>query len=538
MLEWGDGYYNGDIKIRKTAQAVDFNADELGLQRSEQLRELYKWLSTAESSQLRRPSGALSPEDLSDTEWYYLVCMSFCFHIGQGLPGRTLSTGQSTWHCDLPYADCSIFCRSLLAKVGHVNFTVVCFPFFGGAVELGVTNLVPEDSALIQYAMALLLETPHLRSSTAFHHNVYKTHMIPTCGEDQIVSSTTSADRSFAHRATDELLMVGGTNIADFNDSSLHSEKSSHYISHTSIDLRNAIQHPLDNIGLDVQDDHFHYQSILWDLLKTAKEFLLLPNLEKNKRESCFGEWKYGGLAYYSKQRCGTHQRMLKGILFEVPRMHDQDLTEFPTQSCSKKNGVWKHEADGISMFHVSTERRQYDKINEQLSTLGSMAPSSRKVHVLEHKIQYLKTLKRRLEELECIESGLASREEPTQETSERRHDNHGVNTFMSDEGLRVKKRKACEIDDMKIAMKYDDNLFVSVEDKEVVIVMKCRWKEGLLLEIVNTASNLQLDFHSIQSSMDDGILSLAVKSKMVGSTVLSAQTIRRAMQRFSGRQC
>lgn len=85
MLEWCDGYYNGEIKTRKTVQSVEFNADKLGFQRSEQLRELYESLSASESSgQIRRPSAALSPEDLTNTEWYYLVCMSFSFDIGQG----------------------------------------------------------------------------------------------------------------------------------------------------------------------------------------------------------------------------------------------------------------------------------------------------------------------------------------------------------------------------------------------------------------------------------------------------------------------
>lgn len=86
MLEWGEGYYNGDIKTRKTLQAVELNADQMGLQRSEQLRELYDSLSAGESSQVvpMRPSAALSPEDLSDAEWYYLVCMSFVFNLGQG----------------------------------------------------------------------------------------------------------------------------------------------------------------------------------------------------------------------------------------------------------------------------------------------------------------------------------------------------------------------------------------------------------------------------------------------------------------------
>lgn len=60
-------------------------ADKIGLQRSEQLRQLYEsLLEGGETDQTKRPSAALSPEDLSDAEWYYLVCMSFVFNPGQG----------------------------------------------------------------------------------------------------------------------------------------------------------------------------------------------------------------------------------------------------------------------------------------------------------------------------------------------------------------------------------------------------------------------------------------------------------------------
>lgn len=80
-----DGYYNGDIKTRKTTQPMEFKADLLGLERSEQLRELYDSLSAGDSNQQnKRPSASLSPEDLTDTEWYYLVCMSFTFGQAQG----------------------------------------------------------------------------------------------------------------------------------------------------------------------------------------------------------------------------------------------------------------------------------------------------------------------------------------------------------------------------------------------------------------------------------------------------------------------
>lgn len=85
LLVWSDGYYNGDIKTRKTTQPMELQADQLGIQRSEQLRELYESLSAGESSPpARRPSASLSPEDLTDTEWYYLVCMSFTFTSDDG----------------------------------------------------------------------------------------------------------------------------------------------------------------------------------------------------------------------------------------------------------------------------------------------------------------------------------------------------------------------------------------------------------------------------------------------------------------------
>jgi len=85
ILTWGDGYYNGAIKTRKTVQAMEVSTEEASLQRSEQLRELYESLSAGEANaQTRRPCAALSPEDLTESEWFYLLCVSFSFHPGVG----------------------------------------------------------------------------------------------------------------------------------------------------------------------------------------------------------------------------------------------------------------------------------------------------------------------------------------------------------------------------------------------------------------------------------------------------------------------
>jgi hypothetical protein len=55
------------------------------MQRSEQLRELYMCLPSGECDhRAAQPVAALLPEDLGDTEWYYLVCMTYAFRPGQG----------------------------------------------------------------------------------------------------------------------------------------------------------------------------------------------------------------------------------------------------------------------------------------------------------------------------------------------------------------------------------------------------------------------------------------------------------------------
>ncbi|PIN25843.1 hypothetical protein CDL12_01395 [Handroanthus impetiginosus] len=84
-LVWSDGYYNGPIKTRKTVQPTEVTTEEATLQRSQQLRELYESLSAGDTShQAQRPSASLSPEDLTESEWFYLMCGSFSFPPGVG----------------------------------------------------------------------------------------------------------------------------------------------------------------------------------------------------------------------------------------------------------------------------------------------------------------------------------------------------------------------------------------------------------------------------------------------------------------------
>ncbi|XP_044501937.1 transcription factor BHLH42-like [Mangifera indica] len=165
ILIWGDGYYNGAIKTRKTVQPMEVSAEEASLQRSQQLRELYDSLSAGETNQpTRRPCAALSPEDLTESEWFYLMCVSFTFAPGVGLPGKAYARRQHVWLTGANEVDSKTFSRAILAKSARIQ-TVVCIPLLDGVVEFGTIERVQEDLGFIQHVKTFFtdhrLPNPH-----------------------------------------------------------------------------------------------------------------------------------------------------------------------------------------------------------------------------------------------------------------------------------------------------------------------------------------------------------------------------------------
>ncbi|KAA3468938.1 basic helix-loop-helix protein 062A [Gossypium australe] len=580
VLEWGDGYYNGDIKTRKTVQAVELNTDQLSLQRSEQLRQLYESLSAGESSpQAKRPSAALSPEDLTDTEWYYLVCMSFVFNIGQGLPGRTLSSGQPVWLCNAHCADSKVFGRSLLAK------TVVCFPFSGGVVELGVTDLVLEDLSLIQRVKTLFLDDPQPIVSNrsiqvdgmnndlacpALDPLILATKLSPILGCEQLetVSPDDSPEGLEPKQSREDSLLIEGINGGasqvqswqfmdkEFSNCVHHSLNSSDCISQTIADHRKVV--PLcrgenDNglqdveecnktklTSFDRQNDDRHFHEVLSALLKSSHPLILGPQFRNSNKESSFIRWQKNGLVKPQKERDETPQKLLKKILFLVPHMHDRGLIESP-ETNAVRDAAWRPEADEICGNHVLSERKRREKINERLMILKSLVPANNKadkVSILDVTIEYLQALERRVAELESC------RKLEARMKVERTSDNYGNNKTDNGKKSSLSKRKAYDVVDEAdqeigyVASKdgSTDNVTVSMNNKELLIEFKCPWREGILLEVMDALSILNLDCHSVQSSTTGGILSLTIKSKYKGSSVAKAGPIEQALQRIASK--
>ncbi|XP_062156746.1 transcription factor EGL1 isoform X2 [Alnus glutinosa] len=610
VLEWGDGYYNGDIKTRKTVQAMELKADKIGLQRSEQLRELYLSLLEGETDQqqAKRPSVALSPEDLSDAEWYYLVCMSFSFSPGQGLPGTALENGQTIWLSDAQYADSKVFSRSLLAKSASIQ-TVVCFPYLGGVIELGVTELVSEDPSLLQHIKASLLELSKPvcsdKSSSAPHkadddrdpmcakvnleimntlplENIYSStedikfdqEGIGELGgqihEEINMDSPDECSNGCEHNyQTEDSFMLEGVNGVASQVQSWHfmdddlsngvqdSMNSSDCISEAFVNQQKAISVPargnvnrshlqeLQNSNhaklssLDLEsDDDLHYRRIISAILGSSPQLIENPCLRD--RKSSFLSWK--NVAINDAHRPHVQQRMLKKILFTVPLMYGGCSLRSPKEN-GGKDWVRKLKSDDICIGHISDNRRE----NENFLVLRSMVPSISeidKASVLSDTIKYMKVLEARVEELEsCMDSVdfEARARRKYLDMVEQISDNYDKKKIDNGRKSWINKRKACDIDETDTELNRavpEDGLpldvKVSIKEQEVLIEMRCPYREYILLDVMDAINNLHLDAHSVQSSAPNGILTLTLKSKFRGAAIAPVGMIKRALWKIA----
>uniref|UniRef100_A0ACD5V429 Uncharacterized protein n=1 Tax=Avena sativa TaxID=4498 RepID=A0ACD5V429_AVESA len=509
FLTWKDGFYNGEVKTRKITNSADITTDQLVLQRSEQLRELYQSLLSGECDhRARRPAASLSPEDLGDAEWYYTVCMTYAFRPGQGLPGKSFASNEHVWLCNAQFADTKVFQRALLAKTASIQ-TVACIPFMGGVLELGTVDQVLEDTNMVN------------QIGTSFWEIRF-----PTCPESEEPSSNPSEDETreadivfedLDQTAAAEGLISGEIEcLSDGNLERIPKEIDELYSLCEELDVRALEDDWIMDGSFEQMDD----------------DVVTLIGSIESSRSSCFMEWKRTS---------------------DLPRDVSASAA-WESQKLLKKavaGGAWTNDggrAQGSNVKgHVMSERRRREKLNEMFLILKSMVPSIHKVDkasILAETIAYLKELEQRVEELES--SGAPTTWPIADVTGRRRrHDVAGKKVSAGS------KRKASELGDANterkdhwVLSKEDDApsnvVNVTVMEKEVLLEVQCRWKELLMTRVFDALKNLGLDVLSVQSSTaPDGLqLALKIRAQHAGSTAAVAPgMISEALQKAIGRR-
>ena len=140
---------------------------------------------------------------------------------------------------------------------------------------------------------------------------------------------------------------------------------------------------------------------------------------------------------------------------------------------------------------------------------------------ILDDTIDYLQELQRRVQELEsCREYTDTEMQMPMKrkkpEDDDERASANCLNTKRKESDVNVGEDEPA--DDTGYAG-LTDNLSIGSFGNEVVIELRCAWREGILLEIMDVISHLNLDSHSVQSSTGDGLLCLTVNCKVQSLT-------------------
>ncbi|NP_001312938.1 transcription factor MYC2-like [Nicotiana tabacum] len=151
VLGWGDGYYKGeeDKNKRKTASfSPDFITEQA--HRKKVLRELNSLIS---GTQTGGENDAVD-EEVTDTEWFFLISMTQSFVNGSGLPGLAMYSSSPIWVTGTERLAVS-HCERARQAQGFGLQTIVCIPSANGVVELGSTELIFQTADLMNKVKVL-----------------------------------------------------------------------------------------------------------------------------------------------------------------------------------------------------------------------------------------------------------------------------------------------------------------------------------------------------------------------------------------------
>ncbi|XP_020587450.1 transcription factor MYC2-like [Phalaenopsis equestris] len=153
ILGWGDGYYKGseEGKTKQKAKTAASAAEQENRKRV--LRELNSLISGGASGS--SPEDAVE-EEVTDTEWFFLVSMTQSFINGHDLPGQAFLSGAPSWFSGADRLAMESCERARQANNLGIR-TMVYVPVGTGVLEFGSTEVIFHNAEIMNKVKALFV---------------------------------------------------------------------------------------------------------------------------------------------------------------------------------------------------------------------------------------------------------------------------------------------------------------------------------------------------------------------------------------------
>nr|XP_027189967.1 basic helix-loop-helix protein A isoform X2 [Cicer arietinum] len=219
-----------------------------------------------------------------------------------------------------------------------------------------------------------------------------------------------------------------------------------------------------------------------------------------------------------------TSQWLLKYILFTVPYLHTKNHDETSPQTRdttgtdpSSRLRTKGTPQDELSANHVLAERRRREKLNERFIILRSLVPfvtKMDKASILGDTIEYLKQLRRKIQDLETRNRQIETEQQQTKK--------NGVTVMVGPsekkkmrivEECGATRAKAVEVVETVIVT----SVQVSIIESDALLEIECPQREGLLLDVMQMLREMRIEVIGVQSSLNNnnGVFVAELRAKV-----------------------
>ncbi|KAK4745255.1 hypothetical protein SAY87_011567 [Trapa incisa] len=147
VLGWGDGYYKGEEDKSNKGKSSSMPLNPASSVEQEHRKRVLRELNSLITGPSATSDDAVD-EEVTDTEWFFLVSMTQSFVNCSGLPGQAFFNSKPIWLCGRDFMANSGCERANQGQVFGLQ-TMVCIPLANGVVELGSTELIFNSSYLM-----------------------------------------------------------------------------------------------------------------------------------------------------------------------------------------------------------------------------------------------------------------------------------------------------------------------------------------------------------------------------------------------------